>query len=216
MIFDDYFCISFVYKVPLNATFDCRKRSLYKAIILISMRIRVIPTLIITMFLLLFLFYGCRKYDHYPIIPHIELLGFTKLTDTTGVDQQGVIALSFTDGDGDLGLTSDQNSGKYLYDIFVKYFEKKKGVFQEVIITTPNTITGKPDTIGFNGRIPYITPAGKSKAISGEIYDTLFINNYASTYDTIKYQIYIQDRAFNKSNVVETPEIVVNKKPKKP
>ncbi len=180
------------------------------------MRFRVIPRLAITLFLLLILFYGCRKYDQYPVVPHIELISFTKIADTTGVDQQGVIGLSFTDGDGDLGLTSDQNSGNYLYNIFIKYFEKKKGVFQEIILTTPNPQTGKPDTLQFNGRIPYLTPVGKSKAISGEINDTLFINNYASTYDTIKYQIYIKDRVLNKSNVVETPEIVVNKKPRKP
>ena len=189
------------------------KPTVYKAVIIKSMRIRVIPILIITLFLSLIFFYGCRKYDQYPVVPHIALNSFTKLADSTGVDQKGVIGISFTDGDGDLGLTSNQNTGNYLYDIFVKYFEKKKGVFKEVIITTPNTITGKPDTLWFNGRIPYLTPVGKAKAISGEINDTLFINNYASTYDTIKYQIYIQDRALNKSNVVETPEIVVNKKP---
>ena len=172
--------------------------------------------MIIALSLLFILLYGCRKYDHYPIAPHIDLLSFEKIQDSLGVDQQGVIGLKFTDGDGDLGLTSDQNTGNYQYNIFIKYFEKKKGIFQEIILTTPNPQTGKPDTLRFNGRIPYLTPVGKNKAISGQILDTLYINNFASTYDTIKYQIYIQDRALNKSNVVETPEIVVNKKPRKP
>ena len=176
------------------------------------MRLRVILKLAISLFLLLFFFYACVKKEVYPIEPHIDLISFTKLTDTTGIDQLGVIGLSYTDGDGDLGLTPDQNSGNYLYNIFIKYFEKKKGHFEEVILTTPNPQTGKPDTLWFNGRIPYLTPIGKTKGISGEINDTLFINNYSSPYDTIKYQIYIQDRALHKSNVVETPEIVVNKK----
>jgi len=114
------------------------------------------------------------------------------------------------------GLTTDQNTGTYRYNLFIKYFEKKKGKFEEVTITTPNAQTGNPDTLWFNGRIPYLTPIGKNKAISGEIYDTLFINNYTSPYDTIKYQIYIQDRALHKSNVVETPEIIINKKALKP
>jgi hypothetical protein len=187
------------------------KASIYKAVKFKSMRLRVIPILVITLFLLLILFYGCRKYDHYPIVPHIELNSFQKFADSLGVDQFGVIGLSFTDGDGDLGLTAAQNSGAYQFNLFIKYFEKQKGVFKEIIITMPNPQTGKQDTLWFNGRIPYLTPVGKSKAISGEINDTLFINNYASPYDTIKYQIYIQDRALNKSNVVETPEIVVNK-----
>jgi hypothetical protein len=216
MIFDVFFFISFVYIVTLKATFCLIKASIHKVIKHKSMRLRVISKLVITLFMLLILFYGCRKYDHYPIIPHIELNSFQKSSDSLGVDQIGVIGLSFTDGDGDLGLTADQNTGVYQFNLFIKYFEKQKGVFKEIILTTPNTQTGKPDTLWFNGRIPYITPAGKTKAISGEITDTLFINNFASPYDTIKYQIYIQDRALNKSNVVETPEIVINKKPRKP
>jgi hypothetical protein len=177
------------------------------------MRIRVIPTLAISLFILLILFYGCKKYDSYPIVPHIDLRSFEKLKDSTGVDQLGVIGLSFTDGDGDIGLTADQTKPPYQYNIFIKYFEKQKGAFKEIIITSPNPQTGQKDTLWFNGRIPDITPVGKSKAISGEIYDTLFINNYLSVYDTIKYQIYIQDRALNKSNVVETPAIIIKKKP---
>jgi len=216
MIFDILFFISFVYIVPLNATFCLKKASIDKEIKHKSMRLRVIPTLVITLFMLLILSYGCRKYDHYPIVPHIELNSFQKFSDTLGIDQIGVLGLSFTDGDGDLGLTAAQNSGVYQFNLFVKYFEKQKGVFKEVILTSPNSLTGKPDTLWFNGRIPYLTPVGKSKAISGEITDTLFINNFVSPYDTIKYQIYIKDRALNKSNVVETPEIVINKKPRKP
>ena len=216
MFFDVFFFISFVYIVTLKATFCLIKASIVKAIKFKSMRLRVIPTLVIILFLLLILSYGCRKYDHYPIVPHIELNSFQKFADTLGVDQIGVIGLSFTDGDGDIGLTEAQNTGVYQFDLFIKYFEKQKGVFKEVILTTPNPLTGKPDTLWFNGRIPYITPVGKVKAISGQITDTLFINNFVSPYDTIKYQIYIQDRALNKSNVVETPEIVINKKPRKP
>ena len=180
------------------------------------MRLRIIPTLVVTLFMSLILFYGCRKYDHYPIVPHIELNSFQKFADSTGIDQTGVLGLSFTDGDGDLGLTAAQNTGDFQFNLFIKYFEKQKGVFKEVILTSPNTLTGKPDTLWFNGRIPYLTPDGKAKAISGEITDTLFINNFVSPYDTIKYQIYIKDRALNKSNVVETPEIIINKKPRKP
>jgi hypothetical protein len=216
MIFDVFFFISFVYIVTLKATFCLIKASIVKAIKHKSMRLRIIPTLVITLFMSLLLFYGCRKYDSYPIVPHIELNSFQKFADSLGIDQVGVIGLSFTDGDGDIGLNADQNTGVFQFDLFIKYFEKQKGTFKEVIITTTNTLTGKPDTLWFNGRIPYITPVGKSKAISGEITDTLFINNFISPYDTIKYQIYIQDRALNKSNIVETPEIVINKKPHKP
>ena len=216
MIFDVFFFISFVYIVTLKATFCLIKASIVKAIKYKSMRFRVISTLVITLFMSLIMFYGCRKYDNYPIVPHIDFDFIKIYPDSLGVDQTGVIGLSFTDGDGDIGLTADQNTGVYQFNLFIKYFEKQKGVFKEIILTTPNSLTGKPDTLWFNGRIPYITPEGKVKAISGEITDTLFVNNFVSPYDTIKYQIYIKDRALNKSNVVETPEIVINKKPRKP
>ena len=181
------------------------------------MKLKVIPALIITLFLVLILSYACTKKDVYPIEPHIDLmLPITLLHDSAGIDQQGIIKLYFTDGDGDLGLRPYDTTAQYRYNIFIKYFEKKKGKFEEIILTTLNPLTLKLDTIGFNGRIPDLTPVGKSKAISGEISDTLFVNNRYSTFDTIKYQIYVQDRAFHKSNIVETPEIVINKKALKP
>lgn len=181
------------------------------------MRLKVIPALFITLFIVLILSYACTKKDVYPIEPHIDFKSFEKILDPKVNDTVGVIGLYFTDGDGDLGLRPTDTSINYRYNLFIKYFEKKKGKFEEIILTTLNTQTQKLDTLWFHSRIPYLTPAGNSKAISGEIYDTLFINNLSSSpSDTIKYQIYIQDRALHKSNVVETPEIVVNKKALKP
>jgi len=79
------------------------------------MKIRGIQSWIFTSILLLILICGCRKYDTYPLIPHIDLLSLQKISDTSGIDQRGIIGLSFTDGDGDLGLTADQNTGKFQY-----------------------------------------------------------------------------------------------------
>jgi hypothetical protein len=180
------------------------------------MKSTIITIGIISLIILFIFSFGCTKENKYPIEPHIDLISFDKITDSLGIDQQGVIGLSFTDGDGDIGLTNDQNTGNFKYNLFIKYFEKKNGKFQEIILTTPNAITGKPDTLLFNGRIPYVTPQGRIKSIKGEIYDTLYINNPASTYDTIKYEIFIEDRALHKSNIVTTPDIIINKKARKP
>jgi hypothetical protein len=180
------------------------------------MKSTITKIVLISTFSILLISFSCKKEVTYPIIPHIDLISFEKIADSSGIDQQGIIGLSFTDGDGDIGLTSTQNTGNYLYDLFIKYFEKKNGKFEEIILTTPNQVTGKPDTLTFNGRIPNLTPQGNNKAIKGEIYDTLYINNPASTYDTIRYEIYIEDRALHKSNVVTTPDIIINKKARKP
>jgi hypothetical protein len=62
-----------------------------------------------------------------------------------------------------------------------------------------------------NSRIPNITPEGQNKTLEGEIDIALYINNPLSSFDTIKFQAYIFDRALHQSNTIETPEIVVVK-----
>ena len=167
--------------------------------------------------------FSCQKFNEYPVEPHITFKKFTLLVDsvykpdedtTVLISNRGVLSFSFTDGDGDLGLMDwdtlppfDKNS-PYYYNIVVKYYEKRNGVFEQVTHINPD---GSIDTINFNGRLPYLTPTGVHKAITGIIEDTLLINNPTSTYDTIKFKFYIYDRALNKSNEEETPEIIVLK-----
>ena len=164
----------------------------------------------------LFLF-SCQKFEEYPIEPQISFDSFKLFVDTIpdgdtvkAVTNVGVLAFSYTDGDGDLGLRSADtlspfNPGSpYYYNIIVEYYEKQNGVFVQVPVTNPD---GDTDIINFNGRFPYLTPMGVHKAIKGIINDTLPVNNPASDYDTIKFKVYIYDRALNKSNEIETPEI---------
>ena len=62
----------------------------------------------------------------------------------------------------------------------------------------------------FNYRIPIINTSSKKKTIQGEIKIAIkpFYYDPFSKYDTIKYEIYIVDKALNKSNVISTPEII--------
>ena len=157
---------------------------------------------------------SCKEYDDYPPEPAIEFMDFTLLRDDQGIDQRGVLRFSFSDGDGNIGLDSTELLPPFDYNLFVKYFELQNGEFKEIFLITPTYINDSTivyDTATFNGRIPILTPAGKNKAISGEIEDTLFVNNPVSTFDTIMFEVYIQDRALNKSNVIQTPPIVIKK-----
>lgn len=159
-------------------------------------------------------FFSCKKYEDYPPEPGIEFMDFTLLRDDQGIDQRGVLRFSFSDGDGNIGLYDYDTLPPYDYNLFVKYFELQNGEFKEIFLITPTYIDDSTivyDTATFNGRIPILTPAGKNKAISGEIEDTLFVNNPVSTFDTIMFEVYIQDRALNKSNVIQTPPIVIKK-----
>lgn len=177
----------------------------------------------ITLFFSLFIYLisGCQKFEEYPVEPHIAFDHFTLLVDTViendtakAITNRGILAISYTDGDGDLGLNNYDtlppfNQGSpFYYNIIVKYFEKQNGVFVQVPILNPD---GSLDTIHFNGRFPYLTPSGVHKAIRGIIYDTLPVNNQSSTFDTIKFKVFIYDRALHQSNLIETPEIVVLK-----
>jgi len=164
--------------------------------------------------LLALLFFACKRYEDYPPEPSIGFLDFTLLRDQQGIDQRGVLRFSFADGDGNIGLYDNDTLPPYDYNLFVRYFEKQKGQFKEVLLITPNYINDTTlvyDTATFNGRIPILTPSGKIKAISGEIEDTLFVNNPLSAYDTIMFEVYICDRELNKSNTIQTPPIVVKK-----
>jgi hypothetical protein len=159
-------------------------------------------------------FSSCKKYEDYPPEPTIEFMDFTLLRDEQGIDQRGVLRFSFADGDGNIGLLDTDTLPPYDYNLFVSYFERQNGVFKEIFLITPNYINDTTivyDTATFNGRIPILMPAGKNKAISGEIEDTLFVNNPLSTFDTIMFEVYIQDRKLNKSNTIQTPPIVVKK-----
>ena len=78
----------------------------------------------------------------------------------------------------------------------------------EVPLVFYNSETETFDTVYLSARIPLLTPKGTNKAISGDIYDTLFIYNYYSDFDTLFLKFRIVDRALNESNVEQTPYIV--------
>lgn len=139
---------------------------------------------------------SCSKKEEYPVIPQIEFLGMTKLYDPVlERSDRGVLAISFKDGDGDIGLMDNDILPPYDYNFIVKYYEYQNGSEVRVIITDSNE---------FCARIPILTPLGSVKAIKGEIEDTLNIYNPQSPFDTIRFEVYLVDRALNKSNTVST------------
>ncbi len=157
-------------------------------------------------FLCLIFFSSCLKREEYPIVPHIEFKNFVKYVNNAGIEDKGTLVFSFTDGDGDIGLSAGDTlppynkGGEYYYDLFITYKELQHGVLTPVVLPLP-----------FNTRLPVITPSGKNKAIKGEMEVNLDIYNPLSTFDTISFDFYIVDRALNKSNMASTSLIVVHK-----
>ena len=84
----------------------------------------------------------------------------------------------------------------------------QNGVETEVPLTFYNPGTQEFDTISLSARIPLLVPKNVKRSISGDIFDTLFMYNYNSDFDTLFFKFYIVDRALNESNVETTPYIV--------
>ncbi len=158
---------------------------------------------------------SCKKPESYPIVPSIEFSKFLVESDTvTGIAQRGILEISFKDGDGDIGLDPSDtlppfNLGSvYYYNMIIKYYEQQHGSFVEVPLLSWNSDSLHYDTLTFNARIPNLTPKYGNKSIKGIIQDTMFIYNPLSHFDTIRFSVFIYDRALHKSNVVFTPPIL--------
>jgi hypothetical protein len=160
---------------------------------------------LIFLFLAAMGFTSCIKKEEFPVEPVIRWESYSVMTDSKGYDSLSYVKISYTDGDGDIGLYNSDTLPPYKYNFFVTMFQMNKGHLQEIIF---------PDTnLNFNGRIPILTPSGRNKNIKGEI--ELMIELYFArpvlANDTIAFDIYLMDRALHKSNVVSSPLFLVRK-----
>jgi hypothetical protein len=129
------------------------------------------------------------------------------------VDQLDII-IYFKDGDGDLGLTSEdrqnnpryqQNNpdgtpNEYYYNYFATLERKVNGTFVE-------DNSGVP----YSGAFPPLKPDGKPGPIEGELaYTVLFPLLIAPPNDTIRFKVQILDRELRRSNEIYTDPVVVN------
>jgi hypothetical protein len=157
------------------------------------------------------IFSGCKKADEYPVEPVISFKSLTTDKDANGKDVAGHITISFTDGDGDLGLNPSDTlspynrSGSYYYNFVIKYYEKINNVWTLVTTSTP-----------FSGRFPLLTPEGKNKALRGDISQQIFLKtrnywtNPNAPYLEVKYDVFIYDRALHRSNTITTSELIID------
>jgi hypothetical protein len=150
---------------------------------------------------------ACIKQEKYPDTPQIGLLNFIPVYDTGEYAVLGYMRVSFTDGDGDLGLWDRDTlppyepGGPYYYNYVITFFAKQHGIYQQIDLDPP-----------FSARIPVLNPDYPGKAIKGIITDTINLELVPhSLYDTIRFDAFLYDRALNKSNVISTPDIVLKR-----
>ncbi|MCX2740758.1 hypothetical protein [Pontibacter anaerobius] len=164
---------------------------------------------------LAFAFNSCREEPSYSDVPAITFDRVEQYTFTKNniISDSLVVAIDFQDGDGDLGLARSApdgtqtgpdfeppfNQGSQYFDNFVANLQIKRGDTYE---DTP---------VNFNGRFPRLSSGEDAETLEGEIRYTItnFSTDAFPPGDTIRLEVYIYDRALNKSNVVYTDDIVV-------
>jgi hypothetical protein len=153
------------------------------------------------------LFSSCHKQESYSIIPAITYKNFIINSDSTAD-----IQINFTDGDGDIGYpTSDANPPYDFYFVPLHDSIATSGITYYVPLWLPSpNIPALGDTLGSGYNIPYITPSGKDKALSGQIQ--IHLNKFdwkipLPGTKSAEYWVWIIDRANHISNRITTPII---------
>ena len=159
--------------------------------------------------LILFHVYSCKSDEvSFSNVPEISLNEVSLLQDTLGNDSLIVLVIGFQDGDGDIGLTSSDTAAPFNFGS--AYFHNLPVTY--LVVDASGAFIELKDQLGApygnqHERIPVLTPAGKYKAIKGNISIKLSANPLLSKPDSLKLKIALIDRALNVSNTIQTETI---------
>ena len=166
--------------------------------------------LIVLAGVLLILLVACKPESCDTTVPIIKYESFIQFQDSSGL-----LKITFEDCDGDMGLKDEDSLPPFAYNLFLDYFEMRDGQWVELVpCDSPSQTTPPCLPFPFYYRIPYIEPEGQHKRLEGEIevaIEPFYFNIFSVHSDSIKFEIALQDRALQKSNVVSTPMLIVPK-----
>ena len=160
-------------------------------------------TLIIST-LLIFLLASCLKEKEFPVEPLIQFKSLTKILippDTIPVELR--LSITFTDGDGDIGLYEHETEPPYDFNLFIDILK--------LVNNEPELIIFPDTTVTFNSRIPIVDENEGEKPMEGVIeytFDYLLLRTFLLN-ETIAFDVSIKDRALNRSNIIRTPYLIV-------
>lgn len=143
--------------------------------------------------------------DNDPGFPEEPIITFEDIQPRTvreNVDSM-VVRIRFTDGNGDLGDASGDPQAQN-FNMFV----------EDNRVNSPvDPITPEQSLIRY--KVPNLTPDTKNPAIQGTIILTIVPTvirlGLQYTEDTTSFNIYIVDRAGNKSNTIRTESILITR-----
>ncbi len=166
------------------------------------------PKALIIILMTSLIFSSCYKEPSFGFVPAIEFNDISKdirIDQYTGAKKDSIIlTVKFQDGDGDLGFDTEEIGNivdRTDFNYVVRLFRKDKGTFIEY----------KPlETL--SGFFPKLKNDDKVGPIEGNLSYRIQIETAFWPYkkDTVKFEVYIKDRAGNKSNSTESEPIIIN------
>lgn len=160
-------------------------------------RTSVSPAKVAALIAVAFSVVGCFPEEQFPPEPKITFKSFVQFTDSAS------LTISFTDGDGDIGLDpADINppfdtASPYYYNLFLEYYELQNGQWVKPELLLP-----------YYYRVPRITPTGQNKALQGDIAVALKPWPISSLpFDTVRFSVRLVDRSLKESNEVFTDPV---------
>jgi hypothetical protein len=152
-------------------------------------------------FISVFVLASCLKPEVYPDEPQLTFSTLTLYPDSAE------LRFDFVDGNGDFGIDSDEvndtnsvfSDCPNQFNMLLEYFEKQNGSWVKI---PRNPCAGE---VGFYYTVPWIKPTGQNQTQKGSIKIVVAPSYYIpSNFDTCRFEAQIVDRAFNRSNVVQS------------
>ncbi|MCH8903400.1 MAG: hypothetical protein IIA45_05745 [Bacteroidetes bacterium] len=172
-----------------------------------------------TLFAAILIMAGCVPPPDYDDVPFIRLEALNSTSLTMPGDSL-VITIYFEDGDGDLGVNKEDDTTnlQFVNEFGCVLGSVKSGFdtsgMSNIDVVAANAFIVDPRIAGTCTRyyrLPYLTPKSKYKDISGQILITLTSLVVVNSPDTVIFDLYIEDRAGRRSNVIQTPPIIISK-----
>lgn len=140
--------------------------------------------------------FSCVKKKSYPTIPEVDYKDFVYFTGDSAD-----LTATFTDGNGDIGVSEGDSTRTfwYTYYYFDTITQKYRAYYNQLFNDTLRIgyIVNKPND------------SYKDKPISGEIKVRMQKFRHITQIKKVKYVFYLYDAAGNKSNVITSPELIV-------
>lgn len=155
-------------------------------------------------------FFSCVKKPTYSSTPIISYNNFLRYGPSTNPDSVEV-AVNFEDEEGDIGIEQGDTNGILKYgNLWLVYFYDSANTGHFAAWDSSHNPVPPFDTLKIAYRVPRTLPQNEtSQPMKGVIYAKLKKPSIKlPTHKTIKYKIYLYDKAMHKSNTVDSGPLV--------